>query len=424
MKLSKIYSRYSFLATFIVIVLCALTQYIIFESLANKTSDETLTDYKKNLLKMVAQKGRLVDDIELGIKKGRLIYKQYLPAGNERTQFNDTTIWHHKTQKYRSFRTITFPVKVQDKDYLAVILLRTMGKKDMMFATIFTFICIFLLLMLYIILMRGFITAKIWKPMKRFIDELGQASIHSDIKYEFTKSSVDEISQLEKAFMQMMNRIHRDFRKSKEWSENVTHEMQTPLTIMRSKIDLLLEMHQEDSKTIELLHIMQININRISLFNRSLMLLTRINNQQYDNKILCEFNRYIREKGEEYNEFFELKNITYTLKEDALFIHEIDEALLCILLNNIFSNAMRYTSKENGEIAVLIEENKICITNSYIGDIPEGDLFNRFNRSSSREDSTGLGLSIVKAIADLSELKVYARYTDFFFLFTIEKRGS
>ena len=328
MKLSKIYSRYSFLATFIVIVLCALTQYIIFESLANKTSDETLTDYKKNLLKMVSQKGRLVDDVELGIKKGRLIYKQYLPAGNERTQFNDTTIWHHKTQRYRSFRTITFPVKVQDKDYLTVILLRTMGKKDMMFATIFTFICIFLLLMLYIILMRGFITAKIWKPIKRFIDELGQASIHSDIKYEFTKSSVDEISQLEKAFMQMMNRIQRDFRKSKEWSENVTHEMQTPLTIMRSKIDLLLEMHQEDSKTIELLHIMQININRISLFNRSLMLLTRINNQQYDNKILCEFNRYIREKGEEYNEFFELKNITYTLKEDALFIHEIDEALL------------------------------------------------------------------------------------------------
>lgn len=424
MKLSKIYSRYSFLATFIVIVLCALTQYIIFESLANKTSDETLTDYKKNLLKMVAQKGRLVDDVELGIKKGRLIYKQYLPAGNERTQFNDTTIWHHKTQRYRSFRTITFPVKVQDKDYLTVILLRTMGKKDMMFATIFTFICIFLLLMLYIILMRGFITTKIWKPIKRFIDELGQASIHSDIKYEFTKSSVDEISQLEKAFMQMMNRIHRDFRKSKEWSENVTHEMQTPLTIMRSKIDLLLEMHQEDSKTIELLHIMQININRISLFNRSLMLLTRINNQQYDNKILCEFNRYIREKGEEYNEFFELKNITYTLKEDALFIHEIDEALLCILLNNIFSNAMRYTSKANGEIAVLIEENKICITNSYIGDIPEGDLFNRFNRSSSREDSTGLGLSIVKAIADLSELKVYARYTGSFFIFTIEKQGS
>ena len=183
-------------------------------------------------------------------------------------------------------------------------------------------------------------------------------------------------------------------------------------------------MHQEDSKTIELMHIMQININRISLFNRSLMLLTRINNQQYDNKILCEFNRYIREKGEEYNEFFELKNITYTLKEDALFIHEIDEALLCILLNNIFSNAMRYTSKENGEIAVLIEENKICITNSYIGDIPDGDLFNRFNRSSSREDSTGLGLSIVKAIADLSELKVYARYTGSFFIFTIEKQGS
>lgn len=421
MQLSKIYSRYSFLATIIVIILCALTQYIIFESLVNKTSDETLADYKKNLLKQTTQKNRLVDDIELGIKKGRLIYTPGLSAEPDTEVYRDTILWHHKTQRFRSFRTITFPLQVAGQDYQATILLRTMGKQDMLFATIVTFICIFLLLMLYIILMRGFITRKVWQPLKGFIDELGQANLHSDVIYKFTKSSIDEINQLEKAFLQMMTRIHKDFRKSKEWSENVTHEMQTPLTIMRSKVDLLLEMHQDDSKTIELLHIMQKNINRMSLFNRSLMLLTRINNQQYDNKISCEFNRYIKEKGEEYAEFFDLKEITYTLREEGVFVHEIDEALLYILLNNIFSNAMRYTSREQGEIAILIQEDRISITNSYSGDLPKGDLFNRFNRVTTRDDSTGLGLSIVKAIADLSELKVDAKYTGAFFTFVIEK---
>ncbi|MGL5732432.1 MAG: sensor histidine kinase [Bacteroidales bacterium] len=424
MKLSKIYSRYSFLATFIVIILCALTQYVIFESLVNKTSDETLADYKKNLLKMTEQHQRLIDDVELGIKKGRLVYSEIPEYDKENVQYNDTVIWHHRTQRYRTFRTISFPVQVNEKVYQATVLLRTMGKKDMMFAKIVTFICIFLLLMLYILLMRGFITSKIWCPIKRFIDELGQASIHSDLKYEFTKSSVDEINQLEKAFMQMMNRIHKDFRKSKEWSENVTHEMQTPLTIMRSKTDLLLEMHQDDSKTIELLHIMQKNINRMSVFNRSLMLLTRINNQQYDDKVTCDFNSYIKEKAEEYSEFFELKAITYTLREEGTFIHLIDEALLYILLNNIFSNAMRYASKDDGEIAVLIHNDKITFTNNYSGAIPQGDLFNRFNRTNTREDSTGLGLSIVKAIADLSDLKVKARFTGSFFIFTIEKSDS
>ena len=405
MKLSRLYKQYSILALLVVVLVGSIFQYLIFKHSINLSADDNLDELKKTLIKFVAHNDTFMTAGELGVKNGRLKYI-IVPSTDFKTYHQDTVIWNEKSKKFRDFRIINFPVRIKDQPYKVTISLRTMGDNDLITSTFFSFICIFLLLLLYILLISHFFTKKIWVPFRLFLHELKTTDISKQNTFSFSKTSIDEINELEKAYSRMMKRIQNDYRKTKELSENITHELQTPLTILRSKVDHLQQKYEHDEQTMTILQSLQNNINRVSYFNRSLMLLTRINNDQYCESSLLDFSNVIRDKTDDYIEIIQAKKIAIFINQSGSFIHKINPTLLDLMINNIITNAVKYNTSDSAYINIDISDEKIIIENPYEGSLPDGNLFERFKKDKKRKDSTGLGLSIVEAICTKFHLNI------------------
>ncbi|MGL5786773.1 MAG: sensor histidine kinase [Bacteroidales bacterium] len=384
----------------------SIVQYLIFRNSIHLSADDSLDELKKTLVKYTSRNDTFMLAGDLGVKNGRLIYTP-VSSINFETFYQDTVIWNRRTLKNRDFRIINFPVLIKQKPYKVSIFMRTMGHADLVTSTVFSFLCYFLLLLLYIFLISHFFTRNMWIPFRQFLHELKTTDINKKSTFTFSDSNIDELKELDKTYARMMKRIHNDYRKTKELSENLTHELQTPLTIMRAKIDLLQQRFQDDEETFNILQSLQNNINRVSYFNKSLMLLTRINNDQYAEYALIDFGTVIKERIDDYIDIIHTKNIHIIFEQYSSFIHEINPTLLELMINNIFSNAVKYNKENEGFLQITISNDKIIFENPYEGILPSGNIFDRFKRSDKKcNDSTGLGLSIVKAICDKSHLVV------------------
>lgn len=422
MKLSRLYKQYSIVALTLVMIFGSIVQYLIFRNSIHLSADDSLDELKKTLVKFTARNDTFMTAGELGVKNGRLIYFP-IESIDFDTYYQDTVLWNHRTLKNRDFRIINFPVIIKKKPYKVSILMRTMGHADLITSTVFSFLCYFLLLLLYIFLISHFFTRNIWIPFRQFLYELKTTDLNKNSTFSFSDSNIDELKELDKTYSRMMRRIQNDYKKTKELSENITHELQTPLTIMRSKIDLLQQRFQDDEETFNILQSLQKNINRVSYFNRSLMLLTRINNDQYAEYALIDFGTIIKERIDDYIDIFQTKNIHIIFEQNGAFIHEINPTLLELMINNIISNAVKYIRSGEASLSITISQDKIIFENPYDGVLPKGNIFDRFKRSNSTEnDSTGLGLSIVKAICDKFHLFVSVNSKDQKFKLIISSR--
>lgn len=411
MKLSRLYKQYSIIALLVVVLIGSVFQYLIFKNSMNLSADDNLDELKHSLIKYVERNDAFMTAGELGVKNGRLKY-MLVSSSDFETYHEDTVIWSEKAKKFRDFRIINFPVRIKNQPYKVSISLRTMGHEDLITSTFFSFICVFFLLLLYILLISHFFTKNIWDPFRLFLNELKTTDISKQNTFSFSRTNIDEINELEKAYSRMMKRIQNDYRKTKELSENITHELQTPLTILRSKVDHLQQIYEQDEHTMAILQSLQNNINRVSYFNRSLMLLTRINNDQYCEFALFDFSVIIREKTDDYIEIIHAKNITLSINQSGSFIHEINPTLLDLMINNIITNAVKYNRSRSGYITITINADEIVFENPYEGSLPNGNLFERFKKDKKQKDSTGLGLSIVEAICKKFHLKIAIEATD------------
>lgn len=405
MRLSAIYKQYTFLSLILILLIGGIIHYVIFQQTIHYTANESLREYQKTLLKFVGQHDSLMTAGELGVKEGRLLF---IPTQSpeDDTFFQDTLIQDSRNGKYRNFRIINFPVEAKGESYRALIFLRTMGDGDLVRATALSFICLFLLFTLFVFLISHFFTRKIWIPFSVFLEELKLVDLNRGSRLNFSPTKIDEINELDDAYSRMMNRIRNDYQNMKELSENITHELQTPLTIMRSKIDLLLQNTRNDEEMITTLQSLQASINRISRFNRSLMLLTRIDNNVYVEKEALDMGALIGQKIDDYNEILAMRAIQTNLKIHSPFLHNMNEVLAEVLINNVLSNAIKYNPVSEGFLNVEIDSNSIVLENRFEEELPAGDLFTRFNKNKRYADSNGLGLSIVKAVCEKSQLQV------------------
>jgi len=187
----------------------------------------------------------------------------------------------------------------------------------------------------------------------------------------------------------------------KAFTENASHEIQTPLAIINSKLDLLMQDERLTDTQSQALHEAGSALQRLSRLNKSLLLLTRIENKQFNETSNIDLHKRIEEKLSELKELIDDKNIEVNrnLKNSNI---NMNSDLADILLNNLIGNAIRHTSK-NGQISITLSPKELTIQNSANGvALPKQELFNRFYKPVSSNDGNGLGLSILKQICDAS----------------------
>ena len=201
----------------------------------------------------------------------------------------------------------------------------------------------------------------------------------------------------------LTNKVKTDYENLKQFTEDVSHEMQTPLAIIQAKIDNIINEHEINDKQFEQITSIQKDIKKLKQLNKKITILTKIDNNHFVNAKSINLTALLNEKIESYKELA-LNTIHFNSTETLMV--SMDVFLADILINNLISNAIKYSSK-NDSVLISADENSLVISN--VGEkalLNPEKLFQRFYKESNKNQSTGLGLAIVKKICDLYHFKI------------------
>jgi signal transduction histidine kinase len=218
-------------------------------------------------------------------------------------------------------------------------------------------------------------------------------------------------------FIQAAENASRDYRNLREFSENASHELQTPLAIMRSNLDLLLQEGMTERQS-ELMQGVYASLRRMNRLQESLLLLTKIDNRQFSGVDDIRIDLVVSDKVQQLQELLHARSLDCRLDLVEASI-PANRELLDILLNNLFSNAIRHNIRD-GKIHARLDEHSLRVSNTgMLEPLDDNRVFRRFYKRSNQADNNGLGLSIIKQICDTTAMKVQYAFTEGWHSFTI-----
>jgi signal transduction histidine kinase len=210
----------------------------------------------------------------------------------------------------------------------------------------------------------------------------------------------------------MSRKIRKDFLTLKEFNENASHEMLTPLAVINSKLDLLVQNENLTEEQLRLISSIYDSVARMSKLNQGLLLISRIDNNQFPQEEEVDFTTLADRILEHLDEFIEHNEIEVIRDYLAPLRIRMSPVLAEILINNLVSNAIRHNTRR-GTITIRTDGKYLEVSNTGTPlSVPPEDLFERFRKGGSRTDSVGLGLAIVKKITDHYGMKAEYKYTD------------
>ncbi|MEZ2444902.1 sensor histidine kinase [Chitinophaga sp. RCC_12] len=255
------------------------------------------------------------------------------------------------------------------------------------------------------------LSGKIFSPLRRTMKAIHSFDLKQKNKLQLAETSTTEFKELNVFLTKMTDKAMEDYAAVKEFSENASHELQTPLAVIRSKIELLSETNI-DSVQAALLGDMQNAIEKLSHINRSLILLTKLENQEFKVTESLKFCRVVKDVIATYEDWITMREIAITTNLDKNIPLNIHPALAEMLISNLLSNAIRH-NRDGGQIKMVLTHRELSISNTGIPpQIPTCELFQRFKKSNQSNDSIGLGLAIVKQICEVNGYDVDYNYAD------------
>lgn len=246
-------------------------------------------------------------------------------------------------------------------------------------------------------------------PFYGTLKKLQRFNLKTRKKLVLPPTRIKEFKELNCFVGKMTDKAADDYDSLKEFAENASHELQTPLAIIRSKLELLSESEIKGEQAV-LITDMQNAVDKLTRINRSLVLLSRLENNEYETEEEVSFSKCTQEAMNSFGDLIALKSLSLECTIDPDVDVRLHASLADILLNNLISNAIRHNIR-NGCIEVAL--NRQCLVIKNTGNLPEGppeDMFQRFKKGSQCNNSIGIGLSIVKQICEMNSFEISYHY--------------
>lgn len=240
----------------------------------------------------------------------------------------------------------------------------------------------------------------------QIIGTLEEFDLDEPKKVVFEKSPYQLFNELNERILELIERIRSNFRANRQFTQNASHELQTPLAIIKGHVEILLNAPRLGEKQATSLGVILQNTNRLARLNKALILLSKIENNRYSDFETVHIASIIEDVLDNFRDLLQIQEIQIEKNYHHNLEVEMSKTLAEILFTNLFQNAIRYNVAE-GFIKIVLEKNKVTIANSgAVLKVAPETLFKRFKRQSEVEESLGLGLSIVQRICDLYDIKV------------------
>jgi signal transduction histidine kinase len=322
----------------------------------------------------------------------------------------DTVMFDMKLEDFRMYRHLKVESMTEDGKGYCINLFKPLDSKRLLTESIvFLILVLFLSLSGFLIFFNFAFLRRIWFPFYRTLGALKQYDINAQTPLHLTGTRIREFRMLNETLRKMSDKILKDYGNLKEFNENASHELQTPLAVIKSKLDLLIQDEKLDETELTLIRSIYEATNRMTRLNQGLLFISRIENNQYNQTGEIEIQSLIESSLENFKEMIEMQGISVTRNYMGSYKLTMNHTLAEIMINNLLSNAIRHNFKE-GQIIIRIDDTRFSIKNTGPALQVEPDLlFQRFRKSDNRHDSIGLGLSIVQRICQLYLLKISYR---------------
>ena len=319
-----------------------------------------------------------------------------------RESIKDTLLFDKSTSELVPYRQlIAKNTSLQKRGYLIRICMPLDETERLITTIIIALTLLFLVLLALLIYVNYFISRSVWNPFYHTLESLTQYDISQTTPLVLHNTKISEFKQLNKTLDQMSKKLQQDYRSLKEFNENASHEIQTPLAIIKSKLELLIQNEGLKEEEMRIINSVYEATNRMSRLNQGLLLISKIDNNQFPVSEKINMQQLIEKNLEHFEELIALKNLHVTVNLAEIIEPEMNRTLAEILISNLLSNAIRHNVEE-GDIMVMLENGQLIISNTghALTSAPD-ELFERFRKSDRNSESAGLGLAIVKRILNI-----------------------
>ena len=409
MKLLAKYNRVNIAATVIVLLLSGLCYYFIIRNVLLNQLDEDLKVEEQEILDYVRLNNSLPNPSSYKDQKVDFRETDNSPVKRKFTSIN---IFSKEEKEIVSSRQVVFSIQVARKNYLVSISKSEKETEDLIQLILLITLSIVVLLLSVLYIINRFILGKLWLPFNSTLEELKQFNLSNTNNLQLEPTTTNEFTELNKTVKVMTDRVSRDYEALKNFTDNASHEMQTPLAIINSKLDVLIQDETISEFQMQQLQGIYNALDRLSGLNQSILLLTKIGNNQFTETTNIPLDELINEKLMQFEELIESKKLSVNKDLHATNIL-FNKQLVDILMSNLLNNAIRY-NEQNGELVIRLSEDQLSISNnSFLPALDIDKVFQRFYRHpDTGQDGNGLGLSIVKQICAIAGYSLTYRFNN------------
>ena len=423
--LSYTYRKLALLLFLLMAVWGVLFYYAIIDEVVDET-DDTLENYGEILMESA-----LHDPSILETEGSLMSFYKFTPISEEegrhyRQVFYDATVYIELEDEDEPVRVMCTAFRMPDGQYYELkLMISILERDDMVEAMLWYLGALFLLFLICTSIGIQLVLKGVFRPLHRLLDWLHCIQPGKEVPPLDNPTKIREFRQLSDAALDMGNRSYKAYEEQKQFIENASHELQTPLAIVRGKVELLAESEGMTEQQMEQLDEIYATLGRAVKLNKSLLLLSRIENGQYTEMEDVSVDEILDELLPDLMDIYEHKQVRLIRKrEEQPFIIRCNHSLAQILVSNLVKNSLLH-NREEGEFQVLTTPTSLVIKNT--GDVPlDGEkLFRRFYHGmDGKKDSTGLGLAIARSIALSSSLKLTYEWQDGMHTFRLVKESK
>lgn len=408
MKLISIASRYFLITCLIALVAGTFLGVVFLKKAILHEETEELIGQKNKIERFVKSHNQLPEN-ELSLTDSLRFLAVSSPAD---FKMIDSRRFNNVENELLNYRELSFGVSIGNQQYKVSILRALYETDELTQAVVLVLISIILLTLITLFITNYLISKKLWQPFYQTLGTLENFKIAQPLSIDFEPTKILEFQNLQQDLTKLTEKVRRDYQSLKSFTENASHELQTPLSVIGSNLEMLIQADNLTENQLQQISQLIDSLGKVSRLNQTLLLLTKIENRQFDTTERINVSEFLKNKLVSFGAWISLKSIAIETNIQPDVKAKINSYLLEILLNNILGNAIKYNIL-NGILRIQLSNNELIVENS--GVKPEynpEEMFQRFRKGKANVNSLGLGLAIVKQICDTYGFEVSYNFRD------------